>query len=124
MFGTCKQVGFIVFLLSWRVRLLHATTRGGIVTGCGKAEHGAIGKLNGHLHEAFAETAPPDNGTAVVVLYGTGKDFAGRSRGFIHQHHKGQRLISTAPICAVLLTLRLATLGVNNELVLRQELID
>ena len=79
---------------------------------------------DGLLDKSLTEGTAADDGTAVIVLDGTGKNLAGRGRPFVNQHHKGYLLVGAAAIAAILLTLGTATLGIDDELATREELVS
>ena len=82
---------FVLVLLavSFLVGLLDATAAGGVVACNGKTHYAAVAEFHRLLHKALAEGTPSHDGAAVVVLNGTGKDFAGTGTSLIHQHYDG-----------------------------------
>ena len=84
----------------------------------------AVAEFNGLLYQTFSERTASYDGTAVIVLDGSGKDFAGRSRTFVHQYHKRHLLVASCSVGVIVFARRLASLGVDNQTVVRQELVD
>ena len=80
-------------------------------------------ELDGLLHQAFAERAAPDDGAAVVVLNGTGKNLRCRGRTLVDEHNQRNALIRASSVAAELLALRLAALRIDDKTVLGQELV-
>ena len=87
-----------------------------------KANHGPVGKFNGSLHQSLAKRAAPDHETAVLVLYGTGYDFGSRSGIVVHQHDEFTVKELASASRTHLLMGHGTAVGVNDHIVLLQEL--
>ena len=100
------EILLVAAVVARSVGSLDATSRGAVVAGNGEANHRAVVQRDRLLDETLTEGAAADDGAAVVVLDGTGKDFAGRSRLLVDEHHKGYLLVGATAVAAILLTLR------------------
>ena len=85
---------------------------------------GTIGQVEGSLYQTFPERAPTDDDATVVVLDGTRKDFAGRSRAFVDKDDEFPIGIDSVLVAAPFLAGRVDTLGEDDELVFGEELVD
>ena len=117
------QVLGVERLVAHGIGLLDAAARRSVVAGGGKTDDAAIGELHLLLHKALAKRAAADDGTAVIVLDGAGKDFGRRGRALIDKHHKRYVLVAAATIGEELLPGLLAALGIYYQTVLGQELV-
>ena len=118
-----QDVVLVVAVVAGHVGLLDAASGGRVVACDGEAYHRTVGERDGLLHQSLAEGAPPDDGAAVVVLDGTGEDFAGRGRAFVDEYHEGDVLVAAAPVAAELLAGRLASLHIGDEPSFGHELV-
>ena len=75
------------------------------------------------LYQSLAERAAADDESAVVVLNGTCKDFAGAGATLVNEHHEGQLLERASSVAAELFARRLASLGIDNQLSAREEFV-
>ena len=65
-----------IILIITVIRLLDATSRRCIETRHGKTDSRAVRKVDRLLHEALSERASADDDSPVVILDGSGEDFA------------------------------------------------
>ena len=70
-----EQVLLVVGIVTRLEWLLYASSRRGVVACDGESDHASVGELYLLLYESFAEGAPSDDDTSVVVLDSSGKDF-------------------------------------------------
>ena len=105
------------------IRFLNATSGRGIVTGDSQAYHGTVGQVDGALYQAFTECTTAYNNSSVPVLYGTGNDFTGRGRVFIHQYNETAVFEVTRAFGVEITTLGGSSFGIYNQFFLLQELI-
>ena len=124
VFITSEQIEFVFRFLTFFVRFLYAASGWGVVACDGQTDGRAVAEFNGLLYQTFSERTASYDGTAVIVLDGSGKDFAGRSRTFVHQYHKRHLLVASCSVGVVVFARRLASLGVDNQTVVWQELVD
>ena len=118
-----EQVGFVIFLVSRRERLLHATPGRGVISSHREAHHTSVAEFDGHLHKTFTKGASSDDGGAVIVLHRACKDLTGRSTRFVNEDNKRQTLISAASVALIFFLVEASSLGIDNESILRQEFI-
>ena len=90
--------------------------------GDGEAYHGAVGQVDGALHQSLAKGASAYHLASVVVLYGTCNNLGCRGRILIDEHHHTP-LSQTAVAVGHKVTTRHATaFGIDEEVAFRQEL--
>ena len=77
VFVSVQQIQLILLVVSVGVGLLYAASRRCVVSGYGEAYGRSVFKFDRLLHQSLAKGASSDDGSSVVVLYGSGKDFAG-----------------------------------------------
>ena len=123
MLVTTDEVLLIFRAAAHRIRLLYATPRRRIVTGYGQPYQAMVRELNLLLHQSLSERASSDNHGPVIVLQRSSQDFGGRGRPFVDEHHQGQLGILSRPIGIIVSAGRFASLGIDDELLLAQELI-
>ena len=82
-----------------------------------------VSKLDGLLYQPLAEGAPSDNGASVVVLDGTRQNLGGGGRALVDEYYEWNVLIGAAPVAAILLSGRLASLRIDDEAVFGQKLV-
>ena len=124
MFVTGNPVHFVFTVLAVLVGALDATARWGIIAGNGQADGGTVTEVDGLLYESFAERAEAYDGTAVVVLDGAGKDFAGRSRTLVNEYNQRCVLAAARTVGIFFHAGVFASLCVNNQFTLGQEFVD
>ena len=69
------EVAVVGLFLPLGVGLLDAAAGRRVVMRHGEANHGAVGEVDGALHQTLAEGAAANDGAAVVVLNGTAHNF-------------------------------------------------
>ena len=118
-----QEVLFVFGIVAVGEGALYAAARRCVVACHGESYQAVVGELNLLLHQSLAKRASAHDGGSVVVLHGTRENLACRCRVLVDEHHKGHVLVRAVTIRAVILARRFATLGVNNELILGQELV-
>ena len=123
VFVTGNPVHFVFAVLAVLVGALDATARWGVITGNGQADGGTVTEVDGLLYESLAEGTASYNGSAVIVLNGTCKDFAGRSGAFVHQYYQRQLLATAGAVGIFLHAGVFAAVGIYYQLSFRQEFV-
>ena len=124
MFVASEEVHFVLLILTFLIRFLDASARWSVVTGNGQANGRTIVELDRLLHQSFTERASADDGTTVVVLNGSGKDFAGRCRTFVQENDERHLLATARTIRRIVFAWGLPSFCVNNEASFRKEFVD
>ena len=124
MLESLLDVFLVVSLLTLHIRLLNATARRGEIVGNGEANHRTVGELDGSLHKAFAKRAAANDLSAVLILQRAGDNLGSRCGIFIDEYDDataGTKM--TVARCAEVLAWHGTSLGVDDDVVLLQELI-
>ena len=117
---TVYYIQRIAFLVSLLIRLLDATTAGGIVAGHRKAYHTAVGQVDRPLDKPLAEGASPDNDTSVLILDGSAENLGCRSAVLVDEYY--DLAIEEPVACAAeLLGGNGTSAGIDDEVVLGEE---
>ena len=82
-----------------------------------------IRELHRFLDKSLAKGTTPNNGATVVILDGASKDLRCRSRDLVDKNNEWYVLVRAATISPLVLPGITASLRIDNELSLGQELI-
>ena len=123
MFIAGEDIQFVFFVATLVVWFLDATSRWGVITGDGQTDSRPVIELDGLLNQAFTKGTASDDGTAVVVLNGSGKDFAGRCRTLVEEDDDRHFLTASCAVRRIVFTRSHTALGVDYQSSFRQEFI-
>ena len=113
----------LIFLHSCIVRLLYATTARSIVAGSSQSDLRTVIHIERSLHQTLSERPSADNNSPIPILNSPRKDFRCRSRTLIYHYHKSALLEQSLLLSFQLLTRRLCSLGIDNQLVATEKLV-
>ena len=114
-------VDVVGIILAAGVGLLDASAGRCVITGDGNAEAAAVIEIERLLHEALPERTAADYPASVVILDGSGEDFAGRCGVLVDQHVERYLLQFSSAGSSIILTLAVAPFQINYQCILGQE---
>ena len=117
------EIHLVVFQVAFLVRLLDAAAAGRVVMGDGQPDHAAVGEVERPLYKPFPESPSTDDRPPVIVLDGSGDNLCGRCRQFVDQHIDLDILQAAVAHCPEVLPARPASLGIDDHVIVPQELI-
>ena len=118
-----SAVDVVVVIVRGGVGLLDASARWGIIPGHGDADAGIVAEEEGLLHKALAKGAAANYESAVVVLDGAGKNFAGRCRTLPYQNGEAHVQEGAATIGPENFALAVDALNIDDGVPCGQEIV-
>ena len=89
----------------------------------GKPQPAAVREVNRFLNQSFPERAASDDLAPVIVLHGSGKDFARRGRPLVNENRKLNVLESSLPVGVQIGTRAVQSLHVDDLVALFKEFV-
>ena len=123
MLQAVLEILVVVLRIPLLVRLLNAAAGWSVIMCDGETDHRTVGHVERTLHETLAKRASAHHLATVVVLQRSRDNLGSRCRKLIYKHHHLSVEQLARPVRLVIHARRAQSAGINDEVVLRQELI-